>query len=343
MIFFIITLFLVVLCCSFFEYKDDIKVFLFFVFWCLFVGLAGFREVGSDKDSLTYLAVFNNDYSNILVEKSFHVISLFVRFCFGPDFLFVLFIYAFIGVSAKFLAIRQLTDLWFLSCMIYLANFFILQEMTQIRIGVATGMLLLSIKPLFDRQLLSFGLCVGVAIFFHYSACLLLPFWFLNVKNINRYVYGGLIILAYCFYYTGLTITEILSYVPIDYIQEKVKLNYEAVIINNEPAVKPFAVYQSLRLLIIALLFWKLERIVEYNKYVPLLLKLYVIGVVSYLLFADIPAFTVRISEFFQIVEIILIPLLVYAFKDKRIGIWLPIGIGVIFITLNLFYSGLIS
>lgn len=234
--------------------------------------------------------------------------------------------------------------MWFLACTIYIANFFILQDMTQIRTGVATGMLLLSIKPLYERRWKPFLLFSGIAIFFHYSAFLLLPLWILNTKNFNKYLYGSLIVLAYCFYFTGLTVTELLSYIPIEYIQEKLILNYKAITIQaGSTTINPFTINQTLRLIITVLLFWKLERITNYNKYIPLLLKIYVIGISSFLLFVDIPAFTLRISEFFQIVEIILIPSLIYTFKNKRIGIWLPISISIFFILMNLFHAKLIS
>lgn len=341
MLYIVLILFLLVSFSSFFKYEDHVKNLLFFTCWVACVVIAGLRAPGCDKDSLAYLTVFNQESVNILVEKSFYLISSLVKFCCGPDFFFVLFLYAFIGVSAKFLAIRQLTELWMLASAIYISNFFLLQEMTQIRIGIATGMLLLCIKPLYERRWKSFLLFAGIGTVFHYAALVVLPFWFLNIKSFNKYLYATVLILAYCFFFAGFSITELLNYIPVDYIKEKLALNLEAT--KNELAINPFTIFQSLRLLIAGILFWKLERIVTFNKYVPLLLKIYVFGIASFLLFTDVPTFTLRISEFLEVVEIILIPSLVYAFKDRRIGIWLPISIAVFFIGMNLFYSELIS
>ena len=82
MLFVLIILFILAAYSSFFEHKNDAKKIIFFILWCLCVSVAGFREAGCDKDSLAYLAVFNNNYTDIIVEKSFHIISSFVKLCF---------------------------------------------------------------------------------------------------------------------------------------------------------------------------------------------------------------------------------------------------------------------
>ena len=100
----------------------------------------------------------------------------------GPYPIYLFLLFAILGVSFKLIAIKQLTELWFLSLILYLSNFFILHEMTQIRAGVASAFLLLCVKPIYDRDLKRFLLFAVLGFLFHYSAIVILPLWFLGIK-----------------------------------------------------------------------------------------------------------------------------------------------------------------
>jgi hypothetical protein len=60
-------------------------------------------------------------------------------------------------------------------------------------------------------------------------------------------------------------------------------------------------------------------------------------------LFSDIPALGARASELLMPVEIILIPYLLYVFRQKQIALVLILSIAFIFLSLNLFYSSLVT
>ena len=108
----------------------------------LFV-LAGFRKGSQFPDYSSYLILYEDIKSgDVIVELSFLYIAKLVHFIFN-NVLFLFLIYALIGVSLKLKSIRQLTDLWLLSLVVYASNFFILHEMIQIRVGVYAGFLLL--------------------------------------------------------------------------------------------------------------------------------------------------------------------------------------------------------
>ena len=96
--------------------------------------------------------------------------------------------------------------------------------MTQIRVGVAAGFFLLALKPLAERQFKKFILYILIASFFHYSAIILFPFWFITNKKFNKkewYFYLSLIPLGYLF--TTFTY-NILIYIPIENIRLKLEM-----------------------------------------------------------------------------------------------------------------------
>lgn len=102
----------------------------------------------------------NNDIS-ISIEPTFEIISYLTNF----NERIVFFIYA-LAVSIKFLAIRQISKFPFLSIFTYISLYFVLLEMTQIRAGVAIGIFLLSIKDIYNRNLINFSLKIIAATLF---------------------------------------------------------------------------------------------------------------------------------------------------------------------------------
>ena len=106
----------------------------------------------------------------ILISSAIQTVS------YNPIFLFIVF--ALIGVILKFIAIRQLTELWFLSGAMYICYYFMYHEMIQIRAGVVSGLLLLAVKPVYERNWKVFvSLCL-LGLTFHISALLIAPLGF---------------------------------------------------------------------------------------------------------------------------------------------------------------------
>ena len=114
--------------------------------------LAAFRPEGADHDYTEYVSHFNNYDQIALLEPTFKAIAWFSHTFLGSNYIFLFAVYAVLGVTLKFIAIRELSNFALLSVAIYISQFFILHEMTQIRAGVASSLLLLSIKPLFERN-----------------------------------------------------------------------------------------------------------------------------------------------------------------------------------------------
>lgn len=110
MLFGLITIFVVLICMTFFEeYIGKYKWLIFISIGLILILYAGLRPIGFDKDSQNYEAFFMHPDSKeaaIAVEPSFIWICKIVNFLFG-DVRFVLIIFAIMGVTIKMTAIKE--------------------------------------------------------------------------------------------------------------------------------------------------------------------------------------------------------------------------------------------
>ena len=139
---------------------------------CLII-IAGFRDGSEMPDYATYQGLYDQGISYnfmYLIELSFIYIVKLSHLIASGNAVVLFVIYAILGVSLKLYAITKISTLYFFSLVIYISNYFILQEMIQIRAGVATAFILISLVFVYNRNLKLFLASIGLAIFFHYSS-----------------------------------------------------------------------------------------------------------------------------------------------------------------------------
>lgn len=313
---------------------------LYFGFALVLIMIAGLRGEGVDRDYSNYVYLFEN-FSNSLIEPLFYFISFIIhKFLFAnPLYLFVIF--AFIGVSTNFWAIKQLSDLWFLALVIYIGEFFILHDLTQIRVGVASGFLLLCIKPIYERNLKRFLFYSIIAILSHYSAILILPLWFLNISKPRKTLLIFAIPISYIIYFTGI---NIIANVPVPIINEKLQMYQmlQRAGVGGFDKINVFNLMQLFKIALYYFLIFKFDLILEKNKYSIILIKIFAISLCSFPLFAIMPVISFRISELFGIVDIILIPSIIYILKPHWLSRIIVVLIGLLFILTTLFYNNIL-
>lgn len=341
MISFLIIFFILFSLIAFIPPKDIYyKIVIFFGCGVLLVFTAALREIGVDRDSVLYEEMFYN-YDVSMVEPSFQLLSQFIQKYLESDITYLFFLYAIFGVFTKLFAIKDLTKLWFLSLVIYLSNFYIIQELTTIRAGVASGFLMLCLKPIYDRDWKRFLLFAGIAIFFHYSALVILPLWFLG-NNPRKHWLLVSIPIGYLIYFSGINLVGVL---PIPGIQEKLEMYKRLQELGDEKAnaINVFNLVFLARIVIFYFLLWKYDLIASNNKYFPLLMKIYCLGLVVFLIFSTLPVVAFRVNELYSITEIILIPLLFYGFTPRVFSKLIIEFIGLCFLFIVLFYNKLIA
>jgi len=327
---------------SFFQYSNKKKEKILLILIILLIIIAAFRKSDTVADYDEYVNIFKNTSSNI--EITFSVISKIVNILFFKNVIFVFLIYAILGVSLKTKAIKELTTLWFLSLLIYISHLYILHELTQIRAGVATGFLLLCIKPLYERNLRKFLLFATCAVLFHYSALPIYFLWFFKNERINKYLYAMIIPFSYLIYFLHIDIIKIfIQFIPITYIQEKytMYINLQNVA-DDSKKINVFNYVFLAKCLIFYLLLWKNNVISYQNKYTILLLKIEALSLASYIIFSIMPVFGWRFYELFGVVEIILIPMVYFVINPKIFSNLIVIFIGLCILLINIFYAKLI-
>ena len=175
---------------GFLMYKENTtRVFgaEFFVVAAILALAAGLRTPGFDRDSLQYLAELNRTFSEIDLsskEPAFWLLQqLNLRF-FASEYTHFFLMFAACGVSIKLLSISILSKWRVWSVFVYIALFFVMHEMTQIRAGVAIGLVFLSSKFIIERRLSSFLVLIFLASLFHYSAIVFCFLYFVR-SNFN--------------------------------------------------------------------------------------------------------------------------------------------------------------
>jgi hypothetical protein len=303
----------------------------------LLIIFAAIRPENFDRDYNNYNYMFNDPY--FLVEPTFLIISSFIHKYLYSEIIFLFTIYAFLGVSIKILAIRQISKLFYFSLLIYFTNFYLLHELTQIRVGVASGILLLCIKPIFEGNLKKFIFFVFFASLFHYSALIIFPLWFLRRLN-NSWILGYIIPFSYFLYFLGFNIFIDL---PFPAIKEKMDLIKSSIELGGDSSkpINVFNIYQLGKIAIFYICLYKFDLIIKSNKYALILLGVFCISLAVVPLLSSIQVVGFRISELFGIVEIIIFPFLYYIFSPKWVSKFIIIVIASLTFFFALFYNNL--
>lgn len=313
------------------------KIIFFIFFGFTLIIIAALRKEGVDRDYTNYKDAFEGaNLIGFAAEPSFAFICWVVKVFLNNNVIFLFLIYALLGVTIKFYAIKQLTEFWFLSIVIYISYLYTLQELTQIRGGVATGLLLLAIKPLFERKFLVFFIISIFAFLFHFSTFFIIFLWFLDCKKINAKLWAFLILFSCLF---GIVLKDyfasISSIFALGPLEDKV-LAYQ---FDNNSTLNVFNVWQLLRCGLSFLFLYKIDLLQKNSQYSILLVKIYVLSACVFFLLSFNPAFSGRISDVLSVVDIVLIPFLIYLFEPRFFAKSIVFLIGLSYLFLNLFFN----
>lgn len=334
-------IFIVIVLFVLLENKQNSSI-LFACCGIMLFSVAAFRCSTLDKDYLGYVDYYDKILfeSFSVVEPTFILIVHLVDRLFSNS-LFLFIIYAFIGVFLKFYAINVLTRFRLLSVLIYFSSFYLLHEMTQIRVGIAAGLLLLCVKPIKEKKLGKFIILAALAFLFHYSAIIIFPLFFLTGDKLSTKLYMTLIPASYLIYYTNINLLRLAELINIPLIQVKISSYISAASLDNE--INIFNYLHLSRCLLAYLFLYKWDFLIKNNEYVVILIKIYCIAIFVFIAFAFVPGVSSRASELLMVVEIVLIPMLLTIFRQKRIALLVVIAIGFVSLSFSLFYTKLLT
>lgn len=326
------------------EPKNKIINTVIAVIICIILILvAGLREKNVANDYFVYYNFWITGNIEGTVEYSLILIKSFIKNELDLTFTFFLVFYAVLGVTFKVIGIRKLSPLFYGSILIYLSHYYLLHEITQVRIGVATGFILISYHYLCKKDYVWFFAFMAIAIFFHQSSSMALILILVSNTKRNLVSYLLLLPIGYLLYFSN-------SYfnltIPIPYFQSKIEVYKEATEAGfiKDSKINVFNILFLLKIIILYTLVYFKDKISESLQSFYFLIKVYCISLFTFLFFSDIPVFAFRIQELFGVVDIILIPSLIFIFSEKfkwtgKLVVWcLALG----FLLINIYYNKLI-
>ena len=308
------------------------------------IAIAGFREVGIDQDSVGYLIYYNltDDRLSLAAEPSFILIAQLTRTAFADAGLRALFvIYAVLGVTLKYLAIDKLTNLFWLSFITYFSGYFLLHEFTQIRAGVACGIVLFSLYYVQKRQPIHFIAAVVIASLFHYSALVSLVLYFLrpSLTSFTKSMIALAIPVAILIKTANINLVAAL---PIELVRNKIDV-YSQLQSLTTIDLNAFNLVYLIKYALVYVFLLFSRPISEKAPGFAIFLQIYALSMASYIALSYNSAFAIRISELYGVVEIVLFPMLVYAFRSSLPGTVAVVALALGNLALGIFQTQLIQ
>ncbi len=324
--------------------EDHIVRVRSYIYWGIAVVLmcyAGFREIGFDLDSVNYEYSFKHyEEDSIMKEVSFTFLSWFIQF-FSDDVRLLFIVYAVLGVGLKMKAFRRLMpNEWFVPVLIYISYYFVLQEMTQIRAGVAAGFFLLSIRPLSEGRKGHAALWMLLALLFHYSAIALFPLLLFGNKPLSRkwlWLLWLSVPCAFLMYFAHIEVTSM----PL--ISDKMSVYQRMVDHGLMNRANVFNVNFLLRICIFYFILIMHKTVSHFFPYLPIMLKCMAISMILFVFFSPVSVLAFRFMELFGSVDIILFSCIFYCFRQSMIGKTVVGMVGMALMSLNIFYLELLQ
>ena len=337
----------------FFNGKSIYSFFFLLVVLVVLALFAGFRG-DIDNDYNSYLTIFEvikkpsdyfTDYATFAyLEPFYYLIPAFYKLLPFDSYVLLFIFFAFLGVGFKLLSIWKLSGNIGLAVITYFSFFFVLHEMTQIRIGIASGILLISLTMIKERKIFSFITTVLFASCFHYTAILFLPIYFLDSEKINKKIWAGFLIVPLILYVLKIDFIQLVSALSFGIFAEKLKTYQDMFELGQfSEKVNILNVRILIQMILTSLFLFYADFLQSKNKYTILLLKLLILSITFFILFASLPVFAFRFQELFGVVQIILYPFIYYIVKEKYFGTFAVIFLAFLTLLFNLYYLQLLK
>lgn len=331
---------------------------IIFIFWSVILTVfVCLRECTVNIDYPVYktlftytpkLSLFFNNPANYIdsldVEVSYGLLCAYVKelnLSLHDSITLIFMIYALIGVPIKLYAIKKISDIEFFTLFIYFCNLYLLHELTQIRAGIATGFILLSIIPLQKNEHKTFLFLIFIAGFFHTSAFMAVTLLLMKNRP-NILTWGSICLFCIIVYITQIDITYPLKLIPIDYFQFKLEA-YIDLQKREKFEINYLNIVFLIQIAVTFTCFFYQEKLYQSNQYINILMNMNCLSICCFFFFSQIPGFAYRISEIFNCSVLFLIPLLSKIIKPKAMAEFLVIVIGVGIFFINIFHSNLVT
>ena len=157
------------------------------------------------------------------VDIAYKLINIFVIRA-GLDFQWVYFITCFLAYGLLILCIWKYSKNYALSYLLFFfGGYFFLLGLNQIRQFVSMGMILWGIQYIQNRKFWKYLVCVCIAGLFHFTAFIMIPFYFILNKKIKFSMY---FVISMCALPINFFLTDILTFLFKTFLPRYLQSNY---------------------------------------------------------------------------------------------------------------------
>ncbi len=338
-----------------YEFKTiERQNFVIAIIGIFFILFTGFRAVSVSRDYSSYLDTFNyimhsdgGGQATILplFEPGFVFI---VKMCYhifhNNGALAIMLVFAALSISIKFFVFRKIAFNPFIVLLLYYSHYFFIEEMTQIRNGLACSFFFLAIYYHLRNEKAKVLGCIFVAALFHNSAIFYLLLFLIKKDRFNAWLYAGIFISAIIL---GLVRVQFLPYIlpnaNLAMISTKLTSYAEAADSSVYEQIRFFNVLNTINVFLTAYIFFYCVKNKIQDPRLFLFLKCNIISLFVYGLFIDVPSMATRITELFGVVFPLLFAYTLRISPLKKWNILLLIGVSLVYFYINIFYGKLIN
>ncbi|WP_306331919.1 EpsG family protein [Vibrio injensis] len=306
-----------------------LKPFFFILSSLLLIFFAGFRGAGVGADDWNYIIKFlevpdinywlkrefSYSFSETWMEPSYIILGAIIR-VFSSSYTCLFLIVSLFSVGIASYNYYRFSKYVFLVLVLFFVHTYLYRDINQIRSAVAAAIGLFLIPQIYHRQHFRIICTICLAGTFHMASLSLIFVYFLSfLKFTNkRLVAGYLISLTLGFVGVSSLLLNILP--SLGYVTTK--LNHYS---NSDYAnsISLFDITNIKNSFFFILFVFFRERLKKKLIYYDTMMIFYFLAVTWRIAFNDFGIFAARVATFFGIVEVILIPALIYVFKQKLI------------------------
>lgn len=317
--------------------------------------LAGLRGEEVSRDYLLYQYAFDNILDFIpdeadgyfsIYEPGFIGVVIFLKIFFIQNYgLAIMLFFASASVAIKIFVFDRFSVNPYLVILLYFSHYFIIHEMTQIRVGFASAIFLVSLFFYFKNNYKAYVGMILLATLFHYSALFYLILLLIRKENFNRYIYTTLLVMSIILGIVKLPLFNLLGGLfSIGGNTGKIGTYNTIMEYGLADEVKVFNVINLTKIFCSIYLMYFIPKydLLKDNR-LTLFLKCNIISIFTLSLFSGVPLIAFRISDLFAVVSVFNYAYLAKYLPFLKFNIWFVVLIAGMLFYLNIIYGDLLQ
>lgn len=299
------------------------RLTIYFIFVLVVAFLVGLRGNQDEYSQFYYLipSLENAVLQDFKFKEPFFtfIVSLFQYLSLPSQSIYLFFSSVAVIINGYFF--KKFTPFYFLAFLIYLSHALTIKEMSGLRLGYASALILPMIYFIQEKNYFKFSLVFFLSAMVQYVGLLSIFLIFLNREIKPKILIFGLIFAMLIHYLSimkySINFFASIGIIPLfiaDYVQSEYH-SYNASLVFHLKTLQ-----QIITVLIMILCFDRYKYIVATKiKYYNLLFNAYYLGTILIILFSSLAIFAFRFSAHFMAVEPIVLTYAIWIFSNKKI------------------------